>query len=217
MHRVLEPELMVHPEQVEAYAQADFSEPHDHFVAQIKAQVSAHFAGQVLDLGCGPGDISYRFMLANPASQIHAVDGSLPMLEYGKSLMNDRLSGRIKFIHARLPSNDLPSLAYDLIISNSLLHHLPDPQVLWKTVKQYAKPGTHVCIMDLIRPQNDMAAQQLVSQYAENESDILQYDFYHSLLAAFTVDEIHAQLKQAGLAFCARQISDRHVYISGHF
>jgi hypothetical protein len=82
-------------------------------------------------------------------------------------------------------------------------------------IKKYAQPETGIIIMDLLRPESTEAAKQLVKTYADNEPPILQQDFYNSLLAAFTLDEIKAQLKQAGLRFLVEQISDRHVFISG--
>lgn len=51
--------------------------------------------------------------------------------------------------------------------------------------------------------------------YAANEPAILQRDFYCSLLAAFTLDEINDQIMRADLPLNAEQISDRHVFISG--
>lgn len=58
-------------------------------------------------------------------------------------------------------------------------------------------------------------AESLVEMYATNEPEILKRDFYHSLLAAFTIEEIKIQIKQAELSLTVEQISDRHVFISG--
>ena len=69
--------------------------------------------------------------------------------------------------------------------------------------------------MDLIRPANEDEARQLVETYAKNEPDLLKNDFYHSLLAAFSLKEITAQLAQAELNFNIVQVSDRHVFITG--
>jgi hypothetical protein len=56
----------------------------------------------------------------------------------------------------------------------------------------------------------------LVDRYAEGAPDILREDFYNSLLAAYTVEEITQQLAQAGLeSLEATTISDRHWLVSG--
>ena len=69
--------------------------------------------------------------------------------------------------------------------------------------------------MDLLRPANLAVAQKMVQDYTANEPDILQRDFYHSLLAAFSLEEISTQLAKADLQLHLEQISDRHVFITG--
>ncbi len=214
MDRKLEPELMEDPEQVKAYAEADFSEPHHYFVTQVCHHVGLDFSGKALDLGCGPGDISFRFARKFPKCRVDALDGSRAMLKYGENLIPNTLLKRVNFVHAKLPLPS-PLESYDVIFSNSLLHHLPDPQVLWNTIKQCVREGGNITVMDLLRPVNEETAQKLVEKYANDESDILKHDFYHSLLAAFTLDEINFQLAMAELNFEVQQVSDRHVLIKG--
>ena len=66
MQRRPEPELMDDEAQALAYARADFAEPHDRFVALLRERVGAP-AGRALDLGCGPGDVTFRVARAFPA------------------------------------------------------------------------------------------------------------------------------------------------------
>jgi len=216
MERILEPELMEDDDQVKAYAEADFEIPHSQFLERLRTVVgNPAFSGVALDLGCGPGDISRRFAEAHPDSRVHAVDGSKAMIHYGEALLSPFLQKRIHFILGRLPDVILPQPHYEIIFSNSLLHHLPDPLIIWQMVKQYAKPGTRVAVMDLLRPDSVGSAQSLVDTYARNEPEILQQDFYNSLLAAFSIEEIKQQIQSVGLHLSIEQISDRHVFISG--
>ncbi|MGR8950903.1 MAG: class I SAM-dependent methyltransferase, partial [Gammaproteobacteria bacterium] len=121
MDRQLEPELMEDPEQVKAYAEADFSIPHQQFIDRLQDFVSQpDFDGVALDLGCGPGDISMRFARAFPQSRIDAVDGSRAMIDYAEKLPVT-IKKRIRFIHGRLPDVILPQHYYPIIFSNSLL------------------------------------------------------------------------------------------------
>jgi ubiquinone/menaquinone biosynthesis C-methylase UbiE len=216
MKRVLEPELMEDDEQVKAYAEADFEIPHSQFIERLQAFVNEpDFSGTALDLGCGPGDISRRFAKAYPLSEVYAVDGSAAMINYGKLLITDELKPRITFIHGLLPHVSLPQASYGIIFSNSLLHHLPNPMVLWDVIKKYAVPGTRIVVMDLLRPDSIDEALAMVQAYAAGEPDILKRDFYQSLLAAFRMEEIAGQIAQAGLDLSIEQISDRHVFITG--
>ncbi len=104
----------------------------------------------------------------------------------------------------------------DAIISNSLLHHLPNPLQFWNKLRQYVKPGSPVLVMDLLRPESPDAAQAIVDRYANGAPDILRRDFYNSLLAAFTEDEVTAQLARMNLTRLLIDIpDDRHWVVGG--
>jgi ubiquinone/menaquinone biosynthesis C-methylase UbiE len=207
-------------EQAEAYANADFEDAHSRFVAIFNELFREPvLTGHILDLGCGPGDITFRFARAFPGARVHGVDGSEAMLQCGRDLLtgDTELQGRVELIHGFLPGAVLPRSAYDAVISNSLLHHLHDPGVLWKAVSELTDPGAPVFIMDLKRPGSVEKARSLVAEYSGNEPEVLKQDFYNSLLAAFTPAEIGEQLEECGLGHLTiREISDRHVVISGY-
>jgi len=219
MQRIPETELMDEPEQALAYAQADFSEPHNHFVALFRERFAGTQPGRrVLDLGCGPGDICRRLARGFPDFHIHAVDASESMLALARAETKAQSLERcIEYFPAYLPDTRLPLLSYDILISNSLLHHLNDPATLWQSLVEYGQPGSLVFVMDLLRPDNREQAVQLLKSYAANEAEVLQKDFFNSLLAAYRPDEVRLQLKQQGLdQLHAEIISDRHFIVSGH-
>ena len=202
--------------QARAYAEADFSEPHDRFVTLLQKRLSnLPEAGRALDLGCGPGDISFRFATALPGWSADGIDASPPMLEIArKRARGSPFETRIAFHEGLLPVEKLPRDSYELFFSNSLLHHLPDPAILWSTIDRFADAETRVFVMDLLRPESREDARALVDRYAAAEPEILRTDFYNSLLAAYRLEEIEDQLKIAGLSFFqVERISDRHVII----
>ena len=219
MQRIPEAELMDEPEQALAYAMADFSEPHNHFIALFRERFADTRPGdRVLDLGCGPGDICRRFVRAFPDCHIHAVDASEAMLALARTETGAQsLDACIEYFPAYLPDTRLPLQSYDILISNSLLHHLDDPATLWRSLVEYGRPGSLVFVMDLQRPDSREQAEQLVKTYAANEAEILQKDFFNSLLAAYRPDEVKLQLKQQGIDQLKIEIvSDRHFIVSGH-
>jgi ubiquinone/menaquinone biosynthesis C-methylase UbiE len=219
MNRTPEPELMLGQEQARAYFEADFEEPHSRFIELFARSFPGEAAaGNVLDLGCGPADISLRFARAYPQARIDGVDGSETMLSFGKeAVCREGFEERIQLIHCALPTRELPQKSYDGVISNSLLHHLQDPQVLWQTIKQYARSEAPVFVMDLMRPASEVQAKEFTETYVASEPEILKRDFYHSLKAAYRADEVRTQLDEAGLnRFTVEMISDRHMIVWGN-
>lgn len=218
IERTPEPELMDDFEQARAYAMADFEEPHNQFVELFRqAFPDEAVEGVVLDLGCGTGDVTKRFAYAFPVCRIHALDGAEQMLMFARQAVDfERLHERIRLFKRTLPTEKLPKEKYGVVISNSLLHHLSDPQVLWQGIRQFAAENAAVFVMDLMRPDSREQAAQMVRQYSASEPEVLQRDFYNSLLAAFTPDEVRAQLAEAGLSQLeVKVVTDRHMVISG--
>lgn len=219
MKRRLEPELMDDAEQALAYAEADFSESNTLFITLLnQLKPGALNGAQALDLGCGPADITIRFLRAYPHASCDALDGAQSMLDLAQTAL-DALPGiapRCRLICDRIPSTQLPTGGYDLILSNSLLHHLPDPQVLWHTIKTVGKPGALVLVMDLMRPASAGWAEALVATYADGAPEVLRSDFRNSLFASFEPQEVVAQLAEAGLSGLeVGVVSNRHLAVSG--
>lgn len=204
--------------QARAYAEADFNEPHSMFVELLRERFpTVDGAVHVLDLGCGAADITIRVARAFPDATVDAVDGAEAMLHYAQHAITAAgVQRRVQLVHGCLPDALPDPGAYDLIISNSLLHHLRDPLDLWRSIKRHARTGTAVFVMDLLRPANRAAVAALVDHYAADEPDILRRDFFNSLCAAYRSDEVRRQLAETALDFLSvEQVSDRHLVVSG--
>jgi len=215
--RLPEPDLMDDPAQARAYAHADFAEAHQTFVTHFRERFPDFQAGEVIDLGCGPADVAIRYCRAYPSVRLLGVDGAVAMLGLGLAAVEQAaLADRIELDQRYLPDATLPSDCFDAVISNSLLHHLDDPLVLWQTIKQVGKPGAPVMVMDLRRPASVVDAMRLVGTHAAGAPSILQRDFYNSLLAAYRVQEVKRQLFKADLDhFRVEEVGDRHLLVWG--
>ena len=218
MQRTPEPELMDAPAQAKAYAEADFSESNQAFVDQFASLAQGHGGPgcQVVDLGCGPGDICIRVAKAFPGWRVIGLDAGPNMLELARSAIeSEALTDRIELVLNHLPCA-LPGEPLQAIISNSLLHHLPDPMSLWQSIAEQAPVGCLVQVMDLHRPATAERALELVDTYASDAPDILASDFYNSLLAAYTTDEVEDQLESSGLSqLTISRPTDRHWLVQG--
>lgn len=217
MERVPEPELMDEEEQAAAYAGADFSEAHDRFVALFRERFSTERPRRVLDLGCGPADVMVRFSRAFPEARMVGVDGAEAMLRRGRErIRREHLEDRVELLLGHIPGVPIAG-RFDAVISNSLLHHLETPSALWETVKRCGTPGAAVFVIDLLRPSSAREVSAFVQTYSGGEPEILQRDFAASLRAAYRVDEVRAQLEEAGLggSLAVEAVSDRHLRVHG--
>ena len=193
MERRPEPELMDDPEQALAYAESDFAEVNQGFVERFAARFPELGRCRVVDLGCGPADIPVRLCRRLPGVEVLALDGSPAMLELAQvAVAQSEVNERVELRESRLPDPSLPSGSFDAVISNSLLHHLPDPGVLWSELKRLGRPGAAVLVIDLFRPPSEDDARRIVDEAGCSEHPVLLRDFYNSLLAAFTLDEVRA-------------------------
>ena len=216
MDRVPEPELMEDREQAAAYAAADFSQENQGFVDRFEEYFPGFSSGRVLDAGCGPADIPIRFARRYPACHLIAIDGSQAMIDLAQQAvshagLSDRITVRCERFEAVSGAN-----VFDAVLSNSLVHHLPNPLHFWNKLRQLVKPGSPVLVMDLLRPDSPEEAQAIVDRYAAGAPAILRRDFFNSLMAAFTEDEITTQLARMNLTrLLIYVIDDRNWVVSG--
>ena len=221
MQRRLEPELMNGEEQVQAYAAADFSSGDQATmdgVQQLIAETSAlPAAPTVIDLGCGPGNITLRLAELYPQARVVGIDGAEAMLALARE--RARHQGlEISFLCLPLQDllhHDLVGQA-DLIVSNSLLHHLHQPQLLWKVTQAMAAPGCRTFHRDLRRPASPLEVHQLRLKHLPSAPEVLQRDFEASLAAAFEPEEVVDELRNLGLSqLNVATEDDRYLVVSG--
>lgn len=228
MQRICEPELMDEAAQARAYAEADFSDTDQALVANILKRLEGCSPPlqRLVDLGCGPGNIAFLLADALPSLPLLALDGAAAMLE--PALKRQQAEpGRwpmLRFLQARLPLDDavltvLPSAfqpPFQLLVSNSLLHHLHHPEVLWGALRQLGAPGSLVVLRDLRRPDSPAALEDLVERHVSGAPTVLQRDYRASLQAAFRPEEVEDQLLDAGLACLhVETVGDRYLDVTG--
>lgn len=215
MKRVLEPEVMEDEAQAAAYAAADFSSSNQMFVDGLLERYGTDLR-TVLDIGCGPGDVPIRLARTRPSIQIAAVDASDAMVSLAeRAVQRANLANTITVLKGRVPGLRFEGRDFDAIVSKDLLHHLPDPMVFWDEVKRLARARTVVYVMDLFRPASENDAADIVESVSANEPETLRRDFYNSLLAALTVQEVQEQIERAGLALKVAAVSERHLLVEG--
>jgi ubiquinone/menaquinone biosynthesis C-methylase UbiE len=122
---------------------------------------------------------------------IAALDLAEEMLKLGR--INVERSGfsdciSVELVDAkRLPYKDG---AFDAVMSNSIVHHIPEPRGVLAEMWRVLKPGGLLFVRDLLRPETSDEVERIVATYAGSESLRQQQLFRQSLHAALTVEEI---------------------------
>jgi len=217
MPRRAEPEVMNPIEEATAYACADFAEVNAAFVTRLLELAGPLAVARTVDLGAGPADIPLRIARERPGWGIVAVEASRAMLDFARQALDaTEASRRITLVRADAKATPLAGGSFDVLFSNSILHHVTDTDALWAEVKRLARPGALVFFRDLARPESEAAARRIVDTYATGEPPLLQEEYYRSLLSAYTTEEVRRQLARTDLGtFEVTRSSDRHLDISG--
>ena len=216
MQRCPEPELMNGADQVAAYAAADFSAGDDVTIGLIRSLIDEHPLSNdpvVVDLGCGPGNITVLLARSLPEARVIGVDGAERMLEVARQCAADQ-NLAIEFLHRDL--RQIQGLKADLVVSNSLLHQLHDPLLLWRVTSELANCGCRVLHRDLRRPESMAQLNRLQTLHLPDAPEVLSQDFRASLKAAFEPSEVADQLRMTGMKQLTVQLEgDRYLVVSG--
>ena len=213
MKRVPEPDLMEQKEQAYAYANADFSSSNKLFLENLFEFCSITDETQILDVGCGDGEIPIE-IYKKTKSKITVLDGSLAMLDELSKKMSANDIDDIKIIHRRYEDTYLTEKSFDILISNSVLHHVKSPKQFWEKSFNLVRQQGYIVLMDLFRPSNEHELLTILDKYGGN-NPVLLNDFENSLRAAYTPYEVEGQLSSfPSISSSVKAISDRHFFVT---
>jgi ubiquinone/menaquinone biosynthesis C-methylase UbiE len=210
MQRITEPEVMDSLQDALEYDAMDFLDVNRAFAE--RAIELGPPQGLILDAGTGTARIPILMGQMRPQWHIIGIDLAQSMLQVGQT--NVEQSGlqeqiKLEFVDAKqLP---YPDAHFDMVVSNSLIHHLPTPLPFLVELKRVLKPNGAIFLRDLMRPNSLETLEVIVEREAGNSNDYQKGLFRDSLYAAFTLDEINELMQQAGLVGVnVYQSSDRH-------
>lgn len=208
--RVLEPEVMDSPDEARDYDAMDHGEVNRRFVADLlRLQPKLD---HVLDVGTGTAQIPLLLCQAAPTAQVVAVDYARHMLDLAETRVRDAGLGQRLFLQ-RADAKKLPCAdgSFTAVISNSIVHHIPEPRLALAEMLRVLAPGGLLFVRDLMRPPDDGQVRHLVDTYAAGANAHQREMFDASLRAALTLEEIRGLIEALGLYGDAVQAtSDRH-------
>jgi ubiquinone/menaquinone biosynthesis C-methylase UbiE len=215
LERVLEPEVMNDLQEAIEYHDMDFTEVNRAFVRDLlafAAQEDRTLGRDILDLGTGTARIPVELCLQAPSVRVMAADASSEMLELARYHIEiNHMLDRIQLHRTDAKKLVFGPGFFDAVISNSLVHHLPQSDAFFAEALRVLRPGGLLFVRDLFRPASQDQVESLVAQHAGNESPRSQQLFRQSLQAALTTEELAKILAALGVdAQCIQMTSDRH-------
>jgi ubiquinone/menaquinone biosynthesis C-methylase UbiE len=210
MERILEPEVMDTPLEAAEYDGMDFTAVNTAF-AQRAIELAPTVA-KILDLGTGTARIPILMCQLRSNCQVTAIDLAKSMLAIAqKNIEKAGLEFQIGLEIADAKQLPYPASQFDLVVSNSLMHHLPDPLPCLHELKRVLKPSGAILLRDLLRPSSELVMNRMVDDIGREYSARQRQLFRDSLQAAFTLDEVRQLLQTVGLeAVKVYQSSEQH-------
>ncbi len=214
LKRVLEPEVMDSSEEAHDYNNMDHSQVNTLFVDDLRrfAVSQGRVIQQVLDLGTGTALIPIELIRHESDCQVTAIDMANYMLQLAReNVQQAGFSDRISLQRVDAKAMPFDDASFDCSMSNSIIHHIPDPAQCLRELVRVTSPGGLVFVRDLLRPDSDDEVKQLVETYAGEENDHARQMFDDSLRAALSLDEIRDLVADMGFAGASvAASSDRH-------
>jgi len=208
--RILEPEVMDTPDEARDYDSMDHREVNRRFVADFLHAGPAR--GTILDVGTGTAQIPIEFCHQSHEGRVVAIDLADEMLILARrNVAAAGLEARVQI--ERVNARGLPYAdgAFDAVMSNSIIHHIPEPATAFAEMVRVCKPGGRLFVRDLLRPMDQESLLKIVEMYAGGANDHQRSLFGSSLHAALMRDEVGGLVAALGYPESSVQAtSDRH-------
>jgi SAM-dependent methyltransferase len=202
--RVPEPDLVMQSEtQTESFARAGEEDGALAFLYLYNAlQISTVLqpGDRVLDLACGPAKQLLQVARLNPQVNFVGLDASPTMLQCAQKTL-----AQAHIHNVELVPGDMTRLAHqqnasmDCVICTMSLHHLPDPAALTTVlleIRRVLKPQGRVYLVDFGRLKLRSTQHFLAKDLRQSKQ--FTEDYFNSLRAAFSVDELTAAVAVLG-------------------
>ena len=210
MDRRAEPELMNTKNQVESYSEADFSKGEIKFIRLIKNYLKKNNIqltrnDLIVDLGCGPGNISEKLSKEWPNTSVLGIDGSKEMIHKANIRKNlqEKPLNNLNYLCEDIKNIKLVDISdkkhINLLVSNSLIHHITHINEFFECILSLSSENTLNFHKDFIRPINEKYALELKAECASKYNETLTNDYYASLQASYRADELRNHIADKNL------------------
>jgi ubiquinone/menaquinone biosynthesis C-methylase UbiE len=145
-----------------------------------------------------------------PEWKFLGIDRSFAMIRRARESRDSRLQSRVSrdvppaagelyFLAGDAGSLPFRDSSFDLVLCNSVLHHIGDPSRLFAEIRRIAKPGAAILLRDLRRPSR-IRFPLHVRWYGRHYQGLMYKLYRDSVRAAYTRKELSAMVLTAGIS-----------------
>jgi ubiquinone/menaquinone biosynthesis C-methylase UbiE len=154
----------------------------------------------LIDVGTGPARLPIALCRADRLFRVLGIDLAGPMLDLARRNVADaELNDRIRFARGDAKNLPFPDGRFEAVVSNTIIHHIPDPAPAFSQMIRLVAPGGTLMIRDLARPLDEVELEALVERHAAGEPIPARHLFRDSLHAALTIEEVRGLVDDLGL------------------
>src|SRR5438552_1699263 len=143
--RILEPEVMDSEAEARDYDAMDHGQVNRVFVSDFLQVWNRN--SPILDVGTGTAQIPIELCKQSSEGELVAIDLAEHMLKVAQ--FNVQKAGFLSRIQLRKVSGrgmDFPNRHFPAIMSNSIIHHIPEPMTCFREIIRVAVPGATIFI-----------------------------------------------------------------------
>jgi SAM-dependent methyltransferase len=167
---------------------------------------------RILDLGCGAGMSTHPLIEAFPGAEVHAVDIAAPMLRYAHA-RSEAMGVPVHYRQASAAQTGYADGSFDLVISNLLLHEIPQKLSRQVIVEchRLLSPGGITVHNDMVGWPDDPFQQFMAEWNSHHNNEPFErgsgtLDWVAACTAAdFAADDVF--LQPIGAAYMAEQLA----------
>lgn len=220
LERTLETEVMDTEDEARDYDAMDHGEVNARFVSDLLALRPR--VGEVLDVGTGTARIPIELCTRAPGATVVAIDLADHMLALARvNVARVKMEARIVLEKRDAKSAGWEDGKFEVVISNTILHHIPEPIDLVREMWRLTGRGGTIFLRDLARPGSAAEVDALVEKYggapaSDDPRVVAAHErqralFAASLHAGLTLDEMRSRVRALGIPESAvTMTSDRH-------
>ena len=161
---------------------------------------SGIIAGNVLEVGPGPGYLGLEWLKRTNHTRLTGLDISPAMIKIAeKNAWEYGFQDRVIYVKGNAVQMPFENDTFDAVFSNGSLHEWAEPEKIFNEINRVLKPGGKYCVTDLRRDMNPVLKMfmKLVSKPKAMRSGLIS-----SINAAYIKDEIKDLLKSTKLNHC---------------